>query len=55
MKKIITALIVILSVIQSVYADDVIYSWNSNSKKIALTFDDGPHPYRTEEILDILD
>lgn len=27
-----------------------------NSKKqIALTFDDGPHPYRTPQILDILD
>lgn len=36
-------------------SEDVIYSWNSNEKVIALTFDDGPHPYRTEEILDILD
>ena len=38
-----------------VLAEDVIYSWNSNNKNIALTFDDGPHPQRTEEILDILD
>ena len=36
-------------------ASDVIYSWNSNEKVVALTFDDGPHPYRTKEILDILD
>lgn len=26
----------------------------TDEKLIALTFDDGPHPYRTEEILDIL-
>ena len=34
---------------------EVIYSWNSNEKVVALTFDDGPHPYRTAEILEILD
>ena len=39
----------------NVSAEDVIYSWKSNYKKIALTFDDGPHPTRTKEILDILD
>lgn len=33
-----------------------VYSSNSNEKgKIALTFDDGPHPKNTEKILDILD
>lgn len=35
-------------------ASDVIYSWHSNEKKIALTFDDGPHPTQTPEILEIL-
>jgi len=35
-------------------SSDVVYSWHSNDKKIALTFDDGPHPYYTAEILDIL-
>lgn len=35
-------------------AADVIYSWNDNEKKIALTFDDGPHPTQTPEILEIL-
>ncbi len=33
---------------------DVVYSWHCNDKKIALTFDDGPHPYYTAEILEIL-
>ena len=35
-------------------AADVVYSWNSQEKKIALTFDDGPHPVHTPEILEIL-
>ncbi len=30
-------------------------SINTSTKRIALTFDDGPHPYLTERILDILD
>jgi len=34
--------------------DDVVFSWKSAGKKIALTFDDGPHPTQTPEILDIL-
>ncbi|MGN1345750.1 MAG: polysaccharide deacetylase family protein [Eubacteriales bacterium] len=34
---------------------DIVYSWRSNGKKIALTFDDGPHPVHTPEILDILE
>ena len=33
----------------------VIRSGNPNSMKIALTFDDGPHPYRTDDILDLLE
>ena len=35
--------------------EDVVYSWKSAGKKIALTFDDGPHPTQTPEILDILE
>lgn len=34
---------------------DVVYSWKTNDKTIALTFDDGPHPVHTPEILDILE
>lgn len=35
---------------------DAVYSWHANTQmKIALTFDDGPHPTYTEEILDLLD
>ncbi len=32
-----------------------VYSKNESEKRIALTFDDGPHKKYTEEILDILD
>ena len=32
----------------------MIYSCQSSKKNIALTFDDGPHPVHTPEILDIL-
>lgn len=35
--------------------DIVIYNNKNNSMKIALTFDDGPHPSQTIKILDILD
>lgn len=35
-------------------ASDVIYSCSVKDRRIALTFDDGPHPTRTDEILDIL-
>ena len=31
------------------------HSVKTDSKKIAITFDDGPHPYLTEEIMSILD
>lgn len=34
---------------------DIYYSHKNNSMKIALTFDDGPHPRLTPQILDILD
>ena len=43
----------------SAKADDsenlIIYSCKNDSNKIALTFDDGPHPRQTRVILDILD
>ncbi len=32
----------------------VIREGNRNSMKIALTFDDGPHPYRTDDVLRLL-
>lgn len=39
-----------------VASKEVVYRATINDKKqIALTFDDGPHPVRTPEILDILD
>lgn len=34
---------------------DIYYSHKNSSMKIALTFDDGPHPRLTPKILDILD
>lgn len=33
----------------------IYYSVNTDGKYVALTFDDGPHKYRTDEILDILE
>lgn len=33
----------------------VIRSGDTNSMKIALTFDDGPHPYKTDAVLDLLE
>ncbi len=66
MKKIIlfilSSLMIALTVCQSVCAsapprkDGVIFSGNTScGKRIALTFDDGPHPSKTKKILDILD
>ncbi len=52
---IICALLLAVPTVADIPPSDVIYSWNSNEKIIALTFDDGPHPKRTKEILDILD
>lgn len=40
---------------QTVRGAEVVYSWHTNGKNIALTFDDGPHPVYTPEILDILE
>ena len=37
------------------YEDRLIYRVETNEKIIAITFDDGPHPIYTPEILDILD
>ena len=33
----------------------MILSGKGDSRKIALTFDDGPHPYKTDKILDLLE
>ncbi|MBE6570281.1 MAG: polysaccharide deacetylase family protein [Ruminococcaceae bacterium] len=49
--------VTLLAAISPITAEDdnVLYSWQPNDdKKIALTFDDGPHPVYTKEILDIL-
>ncbi len=60
-KAIVSVLICIGLCMTSVYAkpsqtDVPIYRHKQNTqKKIALTFDDGPHPRYTREILDILD
>lgn len=56
-KKILSiALVLLLSnfVTVKTNASDIIYSCQSSKKNIALTFDDGPHPVHTPEILDIL-
>lgn len=38
----------------TVYNGNIVWRGNASSKKIALTFDDGPFPYYTAMILDIL-
>lgn len=54
MKKFLIFLALAASVVQYAAASEVI-AHNSTAKgKIAITFDDGPHPTHTEEILDIL-
>ncbi len=61
MRKIISFVLIITALLQHrpVSAEeelaDVYFSKENESKKIALTFDDGPHYKYTEEILDILD
>ena len=59
MKRIILLICVLCLFAVSVSASDseqVIYRYKENDRmEIALTFDDGPHPYYTEKILDILD
>lgn len=52
---IITIIFAILLATSINSSSDVIYSWQSSGKSIALTFDDGPHPRYTKEILDILE
>ena len=58
-KKTVTFLFLIILFFQLVtisYAENIIYRQVSNDNmQIALTFDDGPHPGRTSEILDILE
>ncbi|MBE6542326.1 MAG: polysaccharide deacetylase family protein [Ruminococcaceae bacterium] len=55
-KKLLIAVIMAVFILSTnIYAEsDVVYSMHTNDKKIALTFDDGPHPRYTLEILDIL-
>lgn len=53
-------LMTVLAVVQSfkipcVAECEVYRSVKTNSNQIAITFDDGPHPYLTERILDLLD
>lgn len=54
-KNIVLSLLCVLAFCIPLSAEsDVIYSCQSSKKNIALTFDDGPHPVHTPEILDIL-
>jgi len=56
MKKVFTLLILLLFLCQSAEAKEkaVIHSVVSEEKYVSVTFDDGPHPTKTAEILDIL-
>ena len=54
MKKIYLCILFTLLCVISAHADGVIANNSAASKKIAITFDDGPHPVHTEKILDIL-
>ncbi|MBQ9940853.1 MAG: polysaccharide deacetylase family protein [Clostridia bacterium] len=54
MKKALFVLCLAVLTVQVVFAREIIANNSSATKKIALTFDDGPHPKHTEEILDIL-
>ncbi len=53
-KNILCVLLTVLLILP-VSSADVVYSWKTNDKTVALTFDDGPHPVHTPEILDILE
>lgn len=61
MRKIIAILMLLCLSVTSVCASDedtlanAYFSGDTKSKRIALTFDDGPHPKHTREILKILD
>ncbi len=49
-------IILSISILQTNVSAKIVFSAKSDSRNmIALTFDDGPHPGRTPEILDILD
>ena len=57
-KAILLVILVILSLVFSSFSQEnkTVYSSNSNGQnRIALTFDDGPHPKITPKIIDILD
>lgn len=60
MKKILAVILILCLAVPKVSAaawsleDGVIISGKTNAKKIALTFDDGPHPSKTDKILDLL-
>ncbi len=54
-KKILCILLPVVLMTLPVSSAEVVYSWKTNEKTIALTFDDGPHPVHTPEILDILE
>lgn len=51
----IRGVIQVVSAAQSDDGDIVIYNSKNSENKIALTFDDGPHPRQTRQILDVLD
>ncbi len=53
-RKVLIFTLPFLLVISVSASSDVVYSMHTNEKTIALTFDDGPHPRYTAEILDIL-
>ena len=59
MRKLSLILAAVLLLGMPVCAEDphggVVYSWKNSGKQIALTFDDGPHPQQTPEILAILE
>ena len=59
MRRLIISLILISLILLPLRADeqmaDVYFSYENEDKRIALTFDDGPHYKYTAEILDILD
>ena len=56
LRSLLLAVLVLISFPVHSSAQGIIYSSNVNAgKRIALSFDDGPHPKLTEKILDILD
>lgn len=54
MKKLLLATIIFLLAFPCSAEPEIIAHNSAATKKIAITFDDGPHPTHTEEILDIL-